>query len=60
MSRAMTVNGVAIELECGVDWRGRVIYFASVAGIRRSFNTAHWAIEWAIQAVNAIRRKEAA
>jgi hypothetical protein len=56
----MTVNGVAIELECGVDWRGRVIYFASVAGIRRSFNTAHWAIEWAIQAVNAIRRKEAA
>ena len=57
--RHITVNGVPVELEQGLDWMGRTIYFAAVAGIRRSFNTQDWALEWTRQALEACTRGQA-
>lgn len=36
------VNGVAVTLELGKDWKDRDVYFATVNGVRHSF----WS-EWA-------------
>jgi len=55
----ITVNGIAVELEQGLDWKARTIYFASVAGVRRSFNTQDWALEWTRQALEACTRGQA-
>lgn len=33
----MFISGVRVELERGSDWLGRDVYFAIIAGERRSF-----------------------
>jgi hypothetical protein len=53
MHQQITVNGVAVELERGFDWKGRDVYFAVVGGVRKSFNTSHWALTWAKQQIES-------
>lgn len=57
MTRQITINGVAVELARGSDWKGHTTYFATVDGVRRSFDFEHWAVEWVRQALQAIHRR---
>jgi hypothetical protein len=59
MYQPITINGVAVELEVGMDWKGRDVYFANVAGQRKSFYTAWGAVAWAAEAIKRLHRLQA-
>ena len=58
MVKPITVSGVAVEFELGRDWKDRPVYFATVAGVRRSFIQmgdidAEWAaMDWVVESLN--------
>lgn len=49
------VDGVAVTLELGTDWKGRDTYFATVNGVRRSFWSEWAAGVWVSHAVQLVK-----